>query len=788
MSGCLSGPPPRACSLQKAEDDTAGGGLRGAPGASDEELSSCIPGDQPLAEAPAGSCAGPSSASLAVGPPGGPSGGVPALLHFDAGSLLLTGVSVGLALYDWALHIVRGAPGLLHPAGSQPAGAGGGAPQGSPHPCRRCALLGMGGIPPVASPGSARKAGGGSRRRGPPRRSQGSAMPPTCGSWAPAPRGGPLEDQPALLLPREASLTGVSVSSALEDPLGGRSAGEPLLRLPFLSAQATASTATSAVRKTRRYFAAKASAGSEAAQGGGAEGGPEQFPLRITDGTAMGDEEGLMLCPEILPKGQAAASLKARGIAGASAKADLARDAAAQAVAATAVESTSRAFPSAEGLAVQVTLGAPKGPSRLARSGLLGFRGDTKTAASRLRLRLRHSRGAFLPHSTLCTSAGGAPPGRPPNCPRECCEPGGPELVAIALHGISQGSPARPGSPQECPIPQGTEGPQGHPHSAPNEAGVTASFRSHPSDCGRAIPHNDPGGPLQREQHQQKGQEAPLPDPDLRWALRRIRAVALQLKEVTARRMTPQGDTGIATSPTVNTSTSESLGNPEWSGPALRTPPAGKIEGSEPFCSRGLEETLDREDTSSGQAAPWESACSGAPSGSPGQLLTGEAVLRQRCSRGAPQRGPRGSWLQVVPASAGASPTSTKIAGSPLNPSLIPWGPWVDEPPARNTLELGGLTVTRVTPKVKPQGPRRRGELPRSPQVQRSPESCESAKVPQRFGIERPAAGELPSRKDPWPPGEHSINQLFIGKNSSGTLDGAPGIHAPSTGPQQGVR
>ena len=561
-----------------------------------------------VAAAAAAGASGAPGSPVAPGSPGAPGegggapGGPPSLQPFEADSLLLAGVSVGLALHDWAVQILRGAPQLLQAGGPPPTSSGLKA-GGGPEACIRCALLGLGGGPAgsTASPCNGNKPSGGPRKRGAPRRRHGSAVPSRTeeGSLWSGPRapGGPR-------LPRDLSLrrltgggppgeacidSGGAPGSPAETPeTEGGPAGSSLGFEYLPRAEEAARAATDAVKNSLRYFASKSSAAAEgppaAAEGplaatqgpphtAGSRGGP---PPRPGDGIVLLDAEALLGAPEgpqdRLPSVPLHKDKCMQGTTKAAA-ATGASVAAAAAAAASAASATSRDGRSASltskppgpprVLGTPGSPGGPQGPPTLPKRAALGLRGLPKSAAASLRLRQRILVLGRGPFSTSCDGAAEPLPGDPSGAP---ASPGSPQgAPSGAPQGATSGASGR--GPPRCSSGRRSLGPdamniplQGGPQGplSPHERG-SCCFSSPKRDREEAEGPPTWGPqetvsvaametavpPLQpHHQHSQRRDErGPQRGPHAccSWALSRMRAAADHLNEGRLGAPVPQG-------------------------------------------------------------------------------------------------------------------------------------------------------------------------------------------------------------------------------------------------------
>ncbi|KAL8429379.1 hypothetical protein Efla_001217 [Eimeria flavescens] len=711
------------------------------PGSSKDPFAGAPDGGAPLTGSPPSEGFGntPLSGSPPVRGPGGP----PSLLHFDAGSLLLTGVSVGLAVYDWALHIVRGAPGLLQPGGP-PAAANSEKPVVGPHhACTRCLLLGKAAgspHPPMSTLCHRKPYGGPSlRRRGTPHRRQESAGQCSYETWglplrvggplrgpregnsrgasAPPPQAEDMADGPLFLPP---TVQGPDAATASEGPSSEEGA-------PLPTAESAARVAASAVRRSLRYFAARASAAGLEFEGPpqGPPPPPATSPLRVRESVLLVDPPGLLRAPEARPlfRGPSRGGAPVTGRLSRASQRPLK---AAAAAAAAAGGNSLRLHRAADGPGSPLSLGVPQGPyGPPGRIASRDFKGDSKTAAPRLCLRMQASGRGSLTSAVLCSSSG-----QTACCggPRRFCEEetaADPQLVvAIPMQGppsarapehslwgppqeAAHGGPIEPGSPYKGPW-----GPR------PDTRGSGAPCRGclqGGSQCPTAA------AAVLRQQQQQEQQRiswARRGGPHLRWALSRVTAVGKQLlypKDSTAAERAPLPATARQR-PREGPNALQQAGRGQQQRVSARSPPHPSLaeKGGSLCCCQPSDggPLLDLKQAE-GPSPSWRG-----PSASNSPLVfpkharePPEEPSSLGEAHGPPQgRGPRSSWLQAVPPSAVSPlgrgvPLAAAAAGSIFAARGWPGGRQLWGGPLS---ELESLTVTRVTPTAKPSGRPRR--------------------------------------------------------------------------------
>ncbi|KAL8436374.1 hypothetical protein ACSSS7_001774 [Eimeria intestinalis] len=733
------GPSDLACPSPPAEGEgpldaavSAGGRFDKVPGAAPAYRSADeLPG-APLSE---GAPPGPPLSRRPYGRV--PAGKFPSLLHFDAGSLMLTGVSVGLALYDWALQMLKGAPGLLQPGASLPANSG--KPRlRPPKACARCSLLGrVGPSSPVFSTCSAKACGALFRRRGPRRRRQVSA-----GSYLYEPWGSPpLGEEAGALGPPATSAHSVPSHGTLqpEGPcegapssppcgLGGSASGAPEEGgPPVQTAQGAARVATSAVRRSLKYFASRASAAGREFEGCAAASASLSPVLRLTEGVLLLGPTEQLGGP---PRRDKAAEGFSRG-SGRSRGAAVATAVAAAAAAATTIGAAAAAGPHGRGvraagnLTSSVTMGAPQGPPYPARMRPRGFRGDSKTAAARLRLRMRASGRGPLAEALRCSRSAGAicSEGSHRGPRRSCCEEGllDSELGAFAI----QGAPSRVPQPSRW---EGLEDAQGALYGSTETgdscgaceegplAGSRASSFARTACLTRGCNHAAARVEQQAQQplwHQRLPGASAVRRPELEWALDCITSVATELS------MTKDSSRRSPLLHAAGAHHAQELiiageGSPRRAplSAGARCTPTWIEEEEECCCTESPDEPPDVKDVNTFRGPPlsWGPP---SPSGMPPQeavRLEGPPGLTEVQGASQPLKSLRSSCPQSVPASAGAPQGSGRGSPAGLGGPLFSSRAYIGSPqlPRGPRPGLEGPTVTRVTPTAKPMRPRKR--------------------------------------------------------------------------------
>ncbi|KAL8275570.1 hypothetical protein Esti_000521 [Eimeria stiedai] len=645
-----------------------------------------------------------------------PAGKSPNLLHFDAGSLMLTGVSVGLALYDWAIQILKGAPGLLQPGGPLLTSSGKPLP-GPSRACARCILLGRAGPSSAVSPSCFTKPCGGLfRRRGPRRKRHSSAGSCLYEPWASCPG----EEAGLLGAPTTSSPRGPPQETLQpEGPCGGNSSSpSPALEGP---PQADSSGAPSDGPPPPSEF----TGGAEAA----AASSP---PLRPTEGVLLLDLSEKLGGPQAGDlKGPPRRDKAAEGFSRGNGSLREAAAATAVAAAAAATGATAaaglhgRGIPAADVFASPVALGAPQGPPQPARTGPLGFKGDSKTAPARLRLRMKASGRGPLAEAPRCSrSARAICSGGSHRGPRRsCCKesPLDSELVAFSI----QASPSKASQPSRW---EGLEDVSGALYGSTetgdscgaSEEGALAGLRASSLPCTACLTgscHQAAAHAVKQQEQQPLWQEkhpgAPaVRGPELEWALDCITAVATELSKT---KESSEQKPVLHAAPARHAQELAIAGKRS----PMQTPlSAGAhcaptwIKGKEGCCC------TPRPDDPLNMV--WGAPLSWGPPGPSGSSFRSpQATVRPKGSvgltetQGTPQRkSPRSSCPQIVPASAGAPQGSARASLAALEGPLfssrasngsqqLPRGPLPG---------LDGPTVIRVTPTARPTRPRRRGE------------------------------------------------------------------------------
>ncbi|KAL8455903.1 hypothetical protein Emag_000277 [Eimeria magna] len=742
------GPSQPACASPPAESE---GPLDAAvsPGGSFNKIPGAAPGLRSPDEQPEGPL-------LEEAPPSCSSNGRPYgralpaksanLLHFDAGSLMLTGVSVGLALYDWALQILKGAPGLLQPGGP-PLASSGKPLMGSTKACPRCILLGRVELASPVSPGCSTKACGGLFRRGGPRRrrhdSAGSSL---YAPWASplneeagasgAPAASCLRGPPHRTLQPEGSCAGVSSSPScdLEGPPHAVSTGPPLEGgPPVQTAQAAARVATSAVRRSLNFFASRASAAGREFEGSAQAAASSSSTTRLTEGVLLLDPPAPIGGPPPgLPRGPSKNDKAARGFFRGSGRSRGTAVAAAAAAtsAAAAAGRHGRGIRAADILASPVALGAPQGPPQPAKMGPLGFRGDSKTAGARLRLGMKASGKGPLAEVLRCSRSAGAICSEGPHrgSRRSCCEEGPleSELVAFAI----QGPPSRASQPSRW---EGFEDVPGAFYDSTETRDLCGSSEKGPlaglrascpgctacsiESCHQAAPHAVEPRVQQPLWQQRLPGSTAVRGPELEWALDCMTAVTTELSETkNSSRQKPL----LHAAPTQHAQELVIAGerSPRQTplSAGARCSPTW-IEGDEGCrCSQNPEDPLDLKDANTilGPPLSW-----GAPSASGSSFKSSQETVRPEGpdglteAPGAPQRKSfRNPCPHIVPASAGAPQGSLRGSAAGMGGPLFSLRASTGSPPLpRGPLPwLEGPTVTRVTPTLRPRRRCRRRE------------------------------------------------------------------------------
>ncbi|XP_026193535.1 uncharacterized protein LOC113147382 [Cyclospora cayetanensis] len=659
----------------------------------------------------------PAGTSREAPPDAAPAGrlveGASPLMHFEAGSLLLTGLTVGLALYDWSLQLAKGAPELLQPGRAAPAGEKGCPSRGLLPACPRCALVRNRGSCKAASPGNGCRGLGGIRHRGPSSRRHVSAALRRCEVWESS---------------RDALLVGVpyhSYENSVRSFIGpssecgsfvegdlceGEAATKGLRPLP--TAGEAARKAMSAVRRSLKVFAAKASPAEDIPHDI-LSGWPRQkLPPRLTNGMVRLDTDEFLNTHgeplQIFSKGEEVAPHRTRAAEQRPCTSPY-EESASSAVTGSARNGNNRDTFSSDGLKTSTGLGAPKGPTQFVRKGALGFRGYSKASAARLRLRLRQKEDPWICKSTLYNTSDESVQAAFSSCPKKCCEIGhiDPKLVAIPLHRTSVEAH--------------------HPSSSPNN--MNDLQMSHVVTGQLDIACSMPRSSMQRRQHRSMQAEKKTRPKGhrKRWGTH-IRAAETHLNGTHPGESLLQGRSKCGIPTASSTGSTGGLGVSQASESPLRASSTGKAPGTSARCNGGgprcfsskLEESAEMTNSS----APKESllgSCS-APSyfslGSPYERQRPEGIINQGCSKRILRRATSNLGTSVLPASAAFPSNCNRSFVAASRAQLNAWGPWEEEGPRRgfvgleSALSANSLSITRVTPAARPRRPNRWAEFP----------------------------------------------------------------------------